>query len=160
LLQARHEHRVAHAELAHRGVDARDPQRAELALLLPAVAVGVLPRLHHRFLGDTVDVLAPAAETLRLAENLLVALARRYVSLYPWHGALLARVRQHVADRRRVSVIDRARAAQLALGLRALLGQDVAPIGAAALDAAAAAHPEALRSAPLGLHLGHMPSFS
>src|SRR5207248_9526953 len=42
-LQARHERAVAHAELAHRGVDARDPQRAELALPLAAVAIGILP---------------------------------------------------------------------------------------------------------------------
>src|SRR5205085_5961485 len=42
LPQARHEGAVGHAELAHRGVDPRDPERAELALLLAAVAVGVL----------------------------------------------------------------------------------------------------------------------
>ena len=32
LLQAVHEHAVAHAQLAHGGVDAGDPQRAEFAL--------------------------------------------------------------------------------------------------------------------------------
>src|SRR4051812_10376328 len=89
-LQPGHERAVGHAELAHRGVDARDPQRAEGALLLAAVAVGVLPRLHHRLLGDAVDVLAAAAEPLRLLEDLLVARARRYSTLDPWHGALLS----------------------------------------------------------------------
>src|SRR6185436_12251073 len=89
LLQPRHEARVVHAELAHRGVDARDPQRADHPLLVAAVAVGVLPRLHHRLLGDAIDVAAAAAEALRLLEDLLVARARRDASFYAWHGALL-----------------------------------------------------------------------
>src|SRR5205823_13465322 len=88
LLQPRHERAVAHAELAHRRVDARDPQRAEGAFLVPAVAVGVLARLHHRLLGYAVDILAAAAETLGLLENLLVARARRDSTLDSWHGAL------------------------------------------------------------------------
>src|SRR6185503_18779089 len=70
-----------------------------------------------------------------------------------------ARVRQHAADRRRVGVVHGAAPAHLALPLRALLGEDVALVGAAALDAAAAADAETLRRAPLALHLGHMPSF-
>src|SRR6185369_997320 len=70
-----------------------------------------------------------------------------------------ARVRQHAADRRRVGVVHGAAPAHLALPLRALLGQDVALVGAAALDAAAATDAETLRRAPLALHLGHMPSF-
>src|SRR5438067_7268932 len=105
-LQARHERAVAHAELAHRGVDAGDPERPELALLLPAVAIRVLPRLHQRLLRDPVDVLAAAAEALGLLEDLLVARARRYATLDSWHGALLRRVRQHRADGRRVGLID------------------------------------------------------
>src|SRR5436853_6787368 len=88
-LQAGHEHAIGHAQLAHRSVNARDPQRAERALLLATVAVGVLPGLHHRLLGDAVDVLAAAAESLRLLEDLLVARARRYSTLDSGHGALL-----------------------------------------------------------------------
>src|SRR6266446_1051746 len=83
-LEARHERAVGHAQLAHRGVDAGDPQRAELALPLAAVAVGVLPRLHHRLLGDPVDVSSAAAEALRLLDDLLVTRARRYSSLDSW----------------------------------------------------------------------------
>src|SRR5262245_1659748 len=89
LLQPGHEGAVAHSQLAHGGVDARDPEGAHGALLLPAVAVGILPGLHHRLLGDAVDVAAAAAEALRLAEDLLVARARRYSTLDSWHGALL-----------------------------------------------------------------------
>src|SRR5689334_24570549 len=70
-----------------------------------------------------------------------------------------ARVRQHVADRRRVGVVHGAAPAHLALPLGALLGQDVALVGAAALDAATATNAETLSGAPLALHLGHMPSF-
>src|SRR6185436_9548128 len=88
-LESRHEHAIAHDELAHRRIDARDPERAKLALLHAAVAVRVLPRFHQRLLGDAVDVLAPAAESLGLLEDLLVARARRYPSIGSWHGALL-----------------------------------------------------------------------
>src|SRR5712664_1259084 len=88
-LQARHERAVGHSELAHRRVDAGDPQRAERALLLPAVAVGVLPGLHHRLLGDPVDVASAAAESPGLLDDLLVARARRYSTFDSWHGALL-----------------------------------------------------------------------
>src|SRR6185295_2064796 len=69
------------------------------------------------------------------------------------------RVRQHGPHGCRIGVVDRAAAAHVALPLGALLGQDVALVGAAALDAAAAADAETLHRAPLGLHLGHMPSF-
>src|SRR5260221_6992585 len=89
-LQAGHEGAVGHAELAHGGVDARDPQRAESALPLAAVAVRVLPRLHHRLLGDAEHVLPAAAEPLRLLEDLLVARARCYSTFYSWHGAPLS----------------------------------------------------------------------
>src|SRR5581483_11466752 len=161
-LEARHERAVAHAELAHRRVDARDPQRAELPFLLPAVAVGILPGLHQGLLRDPVDVLAAAAEAFGLLEDLLVARARRYSTLDSRHGALLRRVRQHGADRRRVGLIDMAHLAHVALTLGALLRQDMALVGARALDAAAAAHLEALGGAALGLHLRHStaPRFS
>src|SRR6185503_3879793 len=154
-LQACHEHAVAHAQLAHRRVDARDPQRAELALLHAAVAVRILPRLHQRLLRDAVDVLAPAAESLGLPEDLLVARARRYTPLDSWHGALLTRVRQDRQDLPLVRLVDLGAAAQMALTLGALLGEDVAHVGLRALDPAARAHAETLRGAALGFHLRH-----
>src|SRR5688572_7275682 len=139
-LEARHEARVGHAELSHCGVDARDPQRADDALLLPAVAVGVLPCLHHRLLGYAVDILPAAAEALRLLQDLLVARARYGTSLDSRHGALLFPVRQHGQDLLPVGLVDRAGTAQLALPLGALLGENVAHVRARALDAAATAH--------------------
>src|SRR6188768_3323055 len=64
LLEAGHELAVAHAELARRRVDTGDPELAENALAGAAVAVGVLPGLHHRLLGDAEDILAAAAIAL------------------------------------------------------------------------------------------------
>src|SRR5712691_5466249 len=87
LLQTAHEYTVGQAAFARRGVDARNPQRAELALAIAAVAVGILPGLHHRFFGDSVNVLAAAAVTFGLGEQFLVACARRYASFDSWHGS-------------------------------------------------------------------------
>src|SRR3546814_9899494 len=46
-LQAVHEHRIGHAVLPPAGVDALDPQRAEVALSVAAVTVGVLGSEEH-----------------------------------------------------------------------------------------------------------------
>src|SRR6202142_609022 len=55
------------------GVDARDPQRAELALLLAPSAICVLAGLDDGLLGGA-EHLAPGIEiTLRLLEDFLVA---------------------------------------------------------------------------------------
>src|SRR5882757_8679529 len=56
-------HAVGHAERAHRGVEALDPQRAKRSLLALAVAKGVLPGLLHRLLGGADGVLATAVKT-------------------------------------------------------------------------------------------------
>ena len=62
--QAVDELRVAHAVLARGGVDAGDPQAAEVALAVAPVAVGVGVRLHQRFLGALVVRVRLAAEAL------------------------------------------------------------------------------------------------
>src|SRR5207237_4210284 len=84
-----HQHAVAHAQLAGRGVDAGDPKRAKFALLVPAVAILILARLHHRFLGDAIDVVSAAAITLGLGEYLLVPRLGGYTTLDSWHGCPL-----------------------------------------------------------------------
>ena len=67
---------VGQALLARRGVDALDPQRAEVALTVLAVAVGVLLGLVHRRLGGADGVLAAAVEALgRLRTFLCLAWA-------------------------------------------------------------------------------------
>jgi len=52
---------------ACRGVDTRNPQRAELTLLRAAVAVSVLPGLDDCLLGGAIDLAAGVVVALRLA---------------------------------------------------------------------------------------------
>ena len=63
---------IGQTMLAHRRVDALDPQRAEVALVLTATDIGVLERLLEPFRRDAVGVLGAAAETLGGLQNLLV----------------------------------------------------------------------------------------
>src|SRR5262249_35114151 len=53
------------------GVDTRDPERAELALLLAAIPVCVLTSLDDCLLGGAIDLAAGVVVALRLAKNFL-----------------------------------------------------------------------------------------
>src|SRR4029077_617431 len=119
------------------------------------VAVGILPRFHHRLLGDLVYVAPTAAVTLGLVDDFLVARARRDSTFYARHGGSLGvgKHRLHVAQ---VRLVDAGAAAKLALVLGGAFGEDVALAGLVTLHRAAAADPEALGRATLGLHLGHV----
>ena len=75
-LEAVHELRVAHAVDARGGVDAGDPQPAEVALAVAPVAVGVGVRLEQRLLGALVVRVRLAAEALRQLERRAALLAR------------------------------------------------------------------------------------
>src|SRR4051794_39185105 len=75
-LQPVHELAVVQAVLARGGVDARDPQPAEVALAVAAVAVRVRVRLHDRFLGALVVAVRLAAEALRALERRAALLLR------------------------------------------------------------------------------------
>src|SRR6202453_3626360 len=70
--QARDEAAVGEAVLADRRVDALNPKRAELALAILAVAVGILHRLVDGRLGGADRVLAAAEEAFGGAQGLLV----------------------------------------------------------------------------------------
>src|SRR5271154_2367036 len=74
--QAVHELRVAHAVDARSGVDAGDPQPAEVALAVAPVAVGVRVGLQQRLLGALVVGVRLAAEALGLLEYGAALLAR------------------------------------------------------------------------------------
>src|SRR5690606_33295927 len=78
--------RVSEAFGAHRGVDPLDPQRAEVALLHLAVAIGVLAGLLDRLAGDADGVLAAAAIALGRVQNPLVLLARGRAALDTGHA--------------------------------------------------------------------------
>src|SRR5690606_26076844 len=89
--QAVHEAAVAQAVDAGRRVDAGDPQRTEVALLLLAANVGVLQCLRHRLLGDAEDLAARVVVTLGLLEDLLVTAARHHATLDSCHFLALLR---------------------------------------------------------------------
>src|SRR5512138_1742226 len=91
LEQPVHETAVAQTVEAGRGVDADDPQRAEIALLLLAVDVGVLLGLDDRLLGDAEDLAPGVVIALGTAEDLLVAAARLYTTLDSCHCSALLR---------------------------------------------------------------------
>ena len=76
-LQPVHELRIGHAVLAHPGIDALDPQGAEIALAGTAVAIGVLSRLLDRLDGGAEDIFTPAVITFGAFGNLFVAGALR-----------------------------------------------------------------------------------
>src|SRR6267142_4729423 len=76
---------VGHAERAHRGIDALDPERAESALLALAVAEGILPGLLDRSLGGADGVLAAAAETLGGLVDFLVPGVRGHTAFDARH---------------------------------------------------------------------------
>src|SRR5690606_24202747 len=55
------EHTVCNTQFAAGRVDTGDPQSAESALLVAAVAVGILPGAHDRLFGDAKDITAATA---------------------------------------------------------------------------------------------------
>src|SRR5690606_11059035 len=85
LQQAVDEAAVADTVGAGSRVDAGDPQRTEVALLLLAADVGVLARLDDRLLGDAIDLAAGVVIALRLVEDLLVTAARLDATLDSCH---------------------------------------------------------------------------
>ena len=75
LLQAVGELAVGQTQFTGSSIDTGDPQTTEVALFVAAITVGVLARLHHRLLGNTVDVLSAATETLGEGQYFLVTSA-------------------------------------------------------------------------------------
>ncbi len=74
--QAVNKSAIGQAEVTGRGVDALDPQGAEIPLLGAPVAIGILVGLLDRLHRDAENVLATAEIALRLLDDLLVRLAR------------------------------------------------------------------------------------
>src|SRR5690606_34954067 len=89
LLEAGDKSAVRQTVLAGRRVDADDPQVAELALALTAVAVGVLTRPDHRLLGDLELSAAGTVVALRLLQYLLATGAGCDATLHSRHGSFL-----------------------------------------------------------------------
>ena len=143
---------VGHAVLARGGVDARDPQAAEVALAVAAVAVRVGVRLHDRFLGALVVRVRLAAEALRPLEGRAALLAGVDGALDAGH--LVPAPSSFLTRGASCRLQDR-RVAEVALPLRRLLLEDVAREGVPAADLALGGQLEALLRAGMGLHLRH-----
>src|SRR5580692_7059240 len=138
-------------------IDARDPQRAEFALVRPPVAVGVLARLDDSLLGRTVDLAPGVVVALRLGKNLLVTTSRRHATLDSCHGVLrLLVIGKKLLETTYVGLIDEARAAGagMTLHLAGLVTEVMATIGRVALEALRC-FAKALGRGPVGLQLGH-----
>src|SRR5262249_43235545 len=165
LLETGDEGRVAHAVRADGGVDADDPQPAEIALLLAAVVVGELQAAHDG-LDCGLGQLATAAEiAFRRLQYLLAPRPSRAPRFGTGHGgdsplkrlgsdATLVHAEQP-AGTRLVGRVDVGALAHVALPLAALEAQDVAGIRALVLDLAGRGQLETLLRGPVRLHLRH-----
>ena len=91
-VQAVDEPAVAHALHAGRSVDALDPQRPEVALAGPPVAVGVLQGVHDLLVGGLVRAALVAVVALRLLEDDAAVLLAVDGALHPCHEGSSFRV--------------------------------------------------------------------
>src|SRR3979490_3588806 len=120
-----------------RGVDASDPQRAELTLLFAPAAIGVLTGLDDRLLGGAKDF-APGIEiALRFLEDFLVPPTRDDTAFNSCHvlSPDSSSVRQTLLDALHVRLADVHLAAQLALTLAGFFRQDMTTVGLTAFEA-------------------------
>src|ERR1700722_14757940 len=140
-----------------RRIDARDPQRAEFALVRPPVAVGVLARLDDGLLGRPIDLAPGVVVALGLGKNFLVTTSGRHATLDSCHGVLrLLVIGKKLLETTDVGLIDEARAAGagMTLHLAGLVTEVMATIGRVALEALRC-FAKALGRGPVGLQLGH-----
>src|SRR6266513_1677314 len=157
LVQAVDDAAVGESVQARRGVDARDPQCAELTLVLPPVAVRVLACLDDGLLGRAIDLAPRVVVALRLAENFLVTTSGRHATLHSCHGsARLLVVGEELLETADIAVVHETRAAgaRLAFDLAVLVAEIVATVGRVALEALRRLA-KALGRGPVGFQLGH-----
>src|SRR5215472_2660926 len=157
LVQSVDDAAVGKAVDTRRRVDARDPQRAELTLVLPPVAVGVLPRLDDGLLRRAIDLAPGVVVALRLAKNFLVTAAGRHATLYSCHSAArLTLIGKKLLEAAHIGVVHETRAAgaRLAFDLAVLVAEIVTAIRRVPLEALRCLA-KALGCGPVGLQLGH-----
>src|SRR3954468_1893998 len=87
-LEAVHERVVVHVVLVRARVDTGDPEATEVALLVLAIAVRVLPAAFDGLLRGTPQLAAGAKGAARGLHDLLLALEARDVAYGTRHGAL------------------------------------------------------------------------
>src|SRR5262245_27993455 len=167
LLEARDHPAVREAVLACGGTDPYDPERARVALLLLAVAVGVREALLERLARLAIRLAAASDEALGLLHRLLVTAACLRAAFGAWHldyssGIRGSAVGQQALDRLLVGGIDDRGPAEPALLLARLAGQLVSQVALPALHLAGWRDLEALGGPASRLELGHVwfPLFS
>src|SRR5581483_10465824 len=84
-LQTVNKLRIFDAVVSAGRADAHNPKLAKIALLLTAVAEGVLPRFHHLFVGDFEIRFFSAPIAFGLLQDFFMTLVRHRVSFYACH---------------------------------------------------------------------------
>src|SRR5437588_7999057 len=157
---------VAHALGTCRGVDALDPQLAEVALARPSVAVGVLQRVHDLLVGRAERPALIAVVALRSLEHGMAVLLAVDGPLDPGHRTPFAcrsvvepaLPTEEPLDAGPVAPDDLDLAGEAA-GAGARLGFEVVPAERlVAQDLFGARHLEAFLGAGVRLHLRHLSS--
>src|SRR6516164_8256186 len=157
LVQAVDDAAIGEAVDTRRRVDARDPERAELALVLPPVAIGVLPGLDDGLLRRAIDLAAGVVVALRLAKNLLVTAPGRHATFHSCHGAArLTLIGKELLDAAHIGVVHEtgAAGARLALDLAVLVAEIVTAVRRVPLEALRC-FAKTLGCGPVGFQLGH-----
>src|SRR5262249_23148357 len=149
LLQPADEALVRRPVDAGRGVDAGDPQAAEVALLEAAADVAVLPGVADDLDGPAEAGLSSAAETPGLVEDAVAATARLETTLDTGHfRAPSSAVGEHELDALLERLLDHVVLAKATAVLLALLLHDVVEARLAATHAARPGDLEPLRGGP------------
>src|SRR5690554_5642318 len=151
---------VAQALLTRGRIDAGNPQRAEGALSVAAVAIGELTGAHDRLLGNAKYVAAATTIAFGCGQNFFVTGTCGDTAFDSRHfGTPGSSVRQHGAHGLDIGVVHKGSTTELALVLRGFLGEDMALERLASLDRAATANGESLGRTSFGFHLGHDEGF-
>src|SRR5512135_1974009 len=124
LAQAVHQPVVREVVQPGGGVDARDPETAELAFLAAPIAVRIALRPLDALLGRLPQLAAPAEVAFGELHHLVLALQARDVALDPGHGGSLGR--QEPLQAALVGVGNESPLAQMTFALGMLLRQDMA----------------------------------
>src|SRR6188768_823458 len=156
LLEAGDQARVAGAVHAASGVDAGNPQRAEIALAQLAADVRVLPRLPQDVERLAVAVLAATEEAFGLLKNALVTTTGTRTTFYSGHGSSSrSAVRKKEFDAAFHGLVDHVLVAQAAALFTGFPDHIVLRAAFRAANAAAAADLEPLGSGSIRLHFRH-----
>jgi len=154
-MESAHKNAIGRAFHLAGGGDADDPQAAEIAFAIAAVAVGVFERLMHAVAGGSNLHSSSKSRTFRRFEYFLSAPAGGDLTDCAWHDVFLSSamlLRQHAANSLDFRAIDGGLVAQPSFAFGGFLGADMAEIGAFPLKFSVFGFPETLRRSAIGFH--------